>query len=608
MANRFNSKETLKAAVKLWRINRSRAEEQYGNISDWDVSEITDMSDLFSGCTTFNDDISRWDVSKVTNMSDLFVGCSTFNADISRWDVSKVTNMSDLFVGCSTFNADISRWDVSKVTNMSGMFASAIVFDQPIGNWNVSNVTNMHDMFEWAKEFNQPIGEWDVSKVTNMKGMFHYAYKFNKPIGDWNVSNVTNMQEMFCEAKAFNQRIGDWDVSKVTNMSTMFQDAFEFNRPIGKWNVSNVTDMSWMFVLTEPFDEPVGFNQPIGDWDVSKVTNMEQMFAGATAFNQDIRNWNVSNVTNMEDMFLDADAMQAENRPRAPAVRPPAPPQTFRPATPEMPPPVNDYYNIAATPLEESSAIFDSDATAVDIIDTGEEFNVKTYLDANIRNIAFKVGNTYSICTKDDIENNCINSASNIIFGCSYEDTSIIPRAQNVIRDIPYINPRCFGILVGLFRLSDIKTVLNNDAIRCIEVGDYPTENGVKALNPRPVTELVTVTSLSMLGRNPNAIGALHCQAGQKMQVYSLRKIAFPPPVPSSAVAVPPPVPSAVVAAPAPAPTSWWRRFGFGNRRGGAKQTHRIQRKSNKTHSRKGKHSRKHKQTKKRGVRKTRRG
>jgi hypothetical protein len=184
-----------------------------------------------------------------------------------------------------------------------------------------------------------------------------------------------------------------------------------------------------------------------------------------------------------------------------------------------------------------------------------------------------------------------------------------------VIRDIPYINPRCFGILVGLFRLSDIKTVLNDPTIRCIEVGDYPTENGARTLNPRPVTELVTVTSLSMLGRNPNAIGALHCQAGQKMQVYSLRKIAFPPPVPSAAVDVPPPIPSPAVApAPhipsaqvaAPVPTSWWRRFGLGNRRGGAKQTHRIQRKSNKTHSRKGKHSRKHKQIKKRGARKTR--
>jgi surface protein len=46
----------------------------------------------------------------------------------------------------------------------------------------------------------------------------------------------------------------------------------------------------------------------------------------------------------------------------------------------------------------------------------------------------------------------------------------------------------------------------------------------------------------------------------------------------------------------------WWKLWG------GSKQTRRIQRKSNKTHSRKGKHSRNQKQIKKRGARKTRRG
>jgi hypothetical protein len=285
-----------------------------------------------------------------------------------------------------------------------------------------------------------------------------------------------------------------------------------------------------------------------------------------------------------------------------------------------MPPPVNDYINIAATPLEESSTIFDTHANAVDIIDTGEEFNVQTYLDANIRNIAFKVGTAYSICTKDNIENNCINSESSIVFGCTIvEKIALRPFDENVIRDTPYINPRCFGIIVGLFRLSDIKTVLNDPTIRCIEVGDYPIDKaGVRASNPMPVTTLETVTSLSVLGRNTNAFSALHCQEGQEMNVYSLRKIAFPPPVPYAAIDFPPPIPfpevspapqipSAQVASPpVPAPTSWWRRFGLGNRRGGAKQTHRIQRKLNKKHSKKGKHSKKQKQIKKRGARKTR--
>ena len=561
MAHRFLTKETLKEAVDLWCKNRDEARERYGHIRNWDVSSVKNMRELFNDKKKFNDNISRWDVSNVTDMSGMFHGARAFNRDIGDWDVSNVTNMSGMFNAARSFNQAIGDWDVSNVTDMTNMFEGAFAFNESIGDWDVINVTSMRFMFMGAESFNQPIGLWDVSNVTDMINMFGEAYLFNQPIGDWNVSNVTGMSYMFRNAHKFNQPIGDWNVSNVTNMNYMFGNAFKFNQPIGRWNVSN-------------------------------VTMMENMFENAIVFNQDIRNWNMSNVTRMKNMFNAAVAMQPENQPPAPA-----PPQTVRPlqryrysptdgtlhALPHQPEPLPQpqsrprpqpespativYNNIAATPLEESSAIFDTDATAVDIIDTGEEFNLKTYLDANVRNVAFKLGNAYYICTKDDIQNNCINSDSNIIFGCKKVDTSIVPRAENVIRDIPYINPRCFGILVGLFRLSDIKTVLNDPTIRCIEVGDYPTdEKGVRALNPRPVTELVTVTSLSMLGQNPNALGALHCQDGQKMQVYSLRKMAFPPAA----------------------------------EMGGSKQTRRINRHS------KRKHSKNQKQTKKRGARKTR--
>ena len=40
--------------------------------------------------------------------------------DISNWNVSKVKNMSCLFME-SQFNGDISNWDVSNVVNMDGM-------------------------------------------------------------------------------------------------------------------------------------------------------------------------------------------------------------------------------------------------------------------------------------------------------------------------------------------------------------------------------------------------------------------------------------------------------------------------------------------------------
>ena len=48
-----------------------------------------------------------------------------FNGDISQWDVSKVTDMSGMFLYASNFDGDISKWDVSSVTTMSHMFNSA---------------------------------------------------------------------------------------------------------------------------------------------------------------------------------------------------------------------------------------------------------------------------------------------------------------------------------------------------------------------------------------------------------------------------------------------------------------------------------------------------
>ena len=58
------------------------------------------MNCLFKDKTNFNGDISEWDVSNVKNMSYMFTGCSQFNQDISNWNVDKVRYTQFIFYNC----------------------------------------------------------------------------------------------------------------------------------------------------------------------------------------------------------------------------------------------------------------------------------------------------------------------------------------------------------------------------------------------------------------------------------------------------------------------------------------------------------------------------
>jgi surface protein len=207
---------------------------------------VTNMQYLFRHIS-FNENISSWDVSNVTNMEQMFSDANPFNQNIGSWNVANVTNMYEMFLNNSSFNQNISTWNVSRVTDMSYMFLRASAFNQPIGSWNVSNVTNMRYMFQQATSFNQNISSWNVANVTNMQWMFYQATAFNQNIGSWNVSNVTTMRSMFENTASFNQNIGSWNVSNVTDMNAMFKSATAFNQNIGSWNVSNVTDINNMF-------------------------------------------------------------------------------------------------------------------------------------------------------------------------------------------------------------------------------------------------------------------------------------------------------------------------------------------------------------------------
>ena len=213
---------------------------------------------------------------------------------ICAWDVSRMTDLSEVFSLLDDFNQPLNRWNVSNVRNMNRMFCWAENFNQPLDKWNVSNVENMQQMFAFANSFNQPLNRWNVSNVRNMNRMFCFARNFNQPLDQWgpNLSKVTDMAYLFDHAVLFDQPLETWDVSNVETMRNMFSGARSFNQPLDKWgpNLSKVTDMSYLF------DHAVLFDQPLETWDVSNVTNMRFMFHEAQSYNQVFTRWNLASL------------------------------------------------------------------------------------------------------------------------------------------------------------------------------------------------------------------------------------------------------------------------------------------------------------------------
>lgn len=257
----FITKAALEVAIALWGNNQSEAIATYGQINDWDVSNITDMSQLFKNNASFNSDISGWDVSNVLNMSEMFMNAIAFNNGGASgnnmggtWAATtgNVLNMTRMFNGATSFNQNTNNWDTGSVTDMSYMFDGATGFNNGLAagvapspipstgglSFDTVNVINMSGMFKGATAFNQPLitvlGHWNTGNVQNMSAMFFGTTVFNQDISSWNTSSVVDMGNMF-NGSAFNNGdnpdgLSSWanNLSAIADMDNMFNGAEAF--------------------------------------------------------------------------------------------------------------------------------------------------------------------------------------------------------------------------------------------------------------------------------------------------------------------------------------------------------------------------------------------
>jgi surface protein len=77
----------------------------------------------------------------VTSIYRLFQDATEFNQDISNWDVSNVTNVGFMFYNATSFNQPIGNWDITNITSeyngyfMPGVTLSAANYDNLLIGW-----------------------------------------------------------------------------------------------------------------------------------------------------------------------------------------------------------------------------------------------------------------------------------------------------------------------------------------------------------------------------------------------------------------------------------------------------------------------------------------
>lgn len=197
--------------------------------SNWDTSNIVDMSTMFSGCTLLSSlDLSGLDTSNVTDMGSMFNQCYNLKTlDLSGLDVSKVTDMGSMFENCS------------KLTSLN------------VSGWNTSNVTDMISIFRNCSSLESlDLSNFDTSKVTSMYSMFYECYNLKTlDVSGFDTSNVTTMKYMFYDCRKITSLdLSSFDTSKVTNMEGMFYDCSSLEYlDLSNFKASSATNMNYMF-------------------------------------------------------------------------------------------------------------------------------------------------------------------------------------------------------------------------------------------------------------------------------------------------------------------------------------------------------------------------
>lgn len=145
-----------------------------GIVSDWDVNNVTNMTQAFNYCASFNLPLN-WDTSSCTSMFQMFTGCASFNQDMPNFVTATCTVIINILAGCTAFNGDISTWDLTGITGngmVGAFFGDTSLNNIGLSSLNAPNATTYDDVFNGCTVLDQDFSSWPISNIVVAARMF----------------------------------------------------------------------------------------------------------------------------------------------------------------------------------------------------------------------------------------------------------------------------------------------------------------------------------------------------------------------------------------------------------------------------------------------------
>jgi hypothetical protein len=157
-----------------------------GDLTNWNISGLTNLSIFFLHSNSFSGDLSRWDISGLTNLSALFIHNNSFSGDLSGWGISGLTSLERFYIFNNSFSGDLSGWGISGLTNLRYFYINSNSFTGDLSGWDISGLTSLSRFYIDSNSFT------GVSVLTSNAAFgdgIDVEIQNNTGIPDTNVSN-----------------------------------------------------------------------------------------------------------------------------------------------------------------------------------------------------------------------------------------------------------------------------------------------------------------------------------------------------------------------------------------------------------------------------------